>query len=728
MVNWKLIAGLVVVVCSTTALAEQLPSSPFIEPSGNSSNASGWAPTLTRSPDIVPGTGEVIGSPSRPPKVPQGKGDITLNFANAAISEVVRAVLGDLLGLNYAISPKIDKIEGKITIRTSRPLTRAAALPALEEVLALHGVAIVKVGQVYQVVPAAEAPRSAIKPMIFDRTEMLTPGYGVEVVPLKFIAAGEMEKVLNSVAPEASVLYVDTNRNLLILGGNSEQLASLLDLVAIFDIDLMQGMSFALLPLEHSDAPSVAIELEKIFNITKDNPAGAVRVLPITRLNSVLVISAEVTNIDHARDWIRTLDRGDAVSQRLYVYYLQNGRAKDVASVLEKLFGAGKGGEAKGEVAPGLTPAEISSSPVLPSTGLGSQSGGWRDTSSTAVPPISDTLTSPKGPSGEVSTAPPALSSPTARQTTSTEASLVQFSAQSSVRIVAEPNINALVIYATSADYDTILQALRKIDIAPLQVLIEATIAEVTLAGDFQYGLQWFLSSIGNDVNLDLENFTASHAASLFTQSFSWVSTTNNFRVVLNAISHQTDVNIVSSPSLMVLDNQEAKIQVGDQVPVLTGQAVSTVTAGAPVVNSVQYIDSGVILQIKPHVNNNGQVLLEITQQVSQPVSTTSSTIDSPTIQQRLITSTVAVQSGETVALGGLIADRASKTGRGIPALRRMPVLGSLFGVKGRDSTRTELLVFLTPRVIRDWRDARDVSSELSSRMRSLTPLGAKVQ
>jgi general secretion pathway protein D len=527
-----------------------------------------------------------------------------------------------------------------------------------------------------------------------------------------------MEKVLNSVAPEASVLYVDATRNLLLLGGTTAQLTSLLDMVAIFDIDLMRGMSFALVPLEHSDARSVGADLEKIFNINKDNPAGSTRFMPITRLNSILVISAEMDNIEHAREWIRTLDRSDQVTQRLYVYYLQNGRAKDVASVLGKIFGASGSGAPKGEVAPGYTPAQIGSA-VGPITSLGVEAG---------TPPIGLTGPAPAA-AGELSMAPPAKDSPTAPTTTgSEEATVVQFTGQGAVRIVAEPNINALVIYASAVDYDTILSALRKIDIAPLQVMIEATIAEVTLSGDFQYGLQWFLNSVDNDVGINLANSTISNAASLFTQAFTYVGTTNNFHVALSAISHQTDVNIVSSPSLMVLDNQTARIQVGDQVPVLSQQAVSTVTAGAPVVNSVQYIDSGVILEIKPHVNNSGQVMLDITQQVSQPVTTTSSTIDSPTIQQRLITSSVAVRSGDTVALGGLIADRASKTGRGLPALRRIPVLGPLFGVKGRDSTRTELLVFLTPRVIRDWQDARDVSYELSSRMRSLTPLGAKIQ
>jgi general secretion pathway protein D len=545
-------------------------------------------------------------------------------------------------------------------------------------------------------------------PMTFERPSMQVPGFGVEVVPLKFVAASQMEKVLGSVAPEASVLYVDTKRNLLILGGTSDQLASLLDMVAIFDVDVMRGMSFALVPLEHSDAAAVTTEVEKIFNINKENPDGATRFMPITRLNAVLVISAEMDNIDHAREWIKTLDRSDQVSQRLYVYYLQNGRAKEVASVLGKLFGAETTSEPKGEVAPGYVPAQIGTSSPFDSGGA------------SGVPPIG--LTGPaSAPPGQLSEAPPAKMSPTApSQSPAEEASVVQFKGQSPVRIVADQNINALIIYATSVDYDTILSALRKIDIAPMQVLIEATIAEVTLTGDFQYGLEWFF----NNVNIDLENIAKTATVS----TFSYLGTTKDFHVTLNAISHQTDVNIVSSPSLMVLDNQTARIQVGDQVPVLSQQAVSTVTAGAPVVNSVQYIDSGVILEVKPRVNASGQVTLEITQQVSQPVTTVTSNIDSPTIQQRLITSSVAVQSGETVALGGLIGDRASKSGRGLPALRRIPVIGPLFGVKGRDSARTELLVLLTPRVIRDWHDAREVGYELGSRMRSLTPLGAKIQ
>jgi general secretion pathway protein D len=213
-----------------------------------------------------------------------------------------------------------------------------------------------------------------------------------------------------------------------------------------------------------------------------------------------------------------------------------------------------------------------------------------------------------------------------------------------------------------------------------------------------------------------------------FAGAFSYLITTQDVRVTLTALSQQTDVRIISSPQLMVRDNQPARIQIGDQVPVLTQQAVSTITPGAPVVNSVQYIDAGVILEVTPHVNASGLVSLDISQQISTPVRTETSNIDSPSIQQRMIETSVAVQSGNVVALGGLIADRESKGGQGIPALRRIPVLGTLFGTKGRDSQRTELLVLLTPRIIRDSQEAQDITYEIGTRMRAVVPLGAKIQ
>jgi general secretion pathway protein D len=684
----------------------------------DSTDKSGWGATIDRSPIIIPGTGTVIGPPRTVPGATENQGDITLNFVDADINEVARAVLGDVLGLNYVLSPKV---EGNVTIRTSRPLRREDVLPAFEAILRVHGAAIVKTENVYQVVPAAEAPRGAPGVVTPRRSALQSRGYTVAVVPLKFIAATEMEKVLKPVAPETGILYVDTTRNLLLLGGMRDELTNLMNIVDIFDVDFMRGMSFALVPLEHSEAAVVAAELERIFSLNnpnKETPVEtSVKFLPIERLRAVIVISPDMVYINHAREWIKMLDRRDEAGQTLYVYHVQNGRAKDIAAVLGSIFGAEEAAAQapRGEVAPGLRPVAIESAI---DSALGLPPGGRTPASSTTP--------------GRVSQAPAAKSSPTRPITTgSEEVTVVQFSAQSAVRIVGDPSINALIIYASPADYQTILSALRKIDIAPLQVLIEATIAEVTLTGSFEYGLQWFFRGLQGQADVSGAKEIGSvvgDALNAWTGTFTYAITTTDVRVALTALSQQTDVRIISSPQVMVRDNQPARIQIGDQVPVLTQQAVSTITPGAPVVNSVQYIDAGVILEVTPHVNANGMVSLDISQQISTPVRTETSDIDSPSIQQRMIETSVAVQSGNVVALGGLIADRESKGGSGLPALRRIPVLGSLFGTKGRDSQRTELLVLLTPRVIRDSQEAQDITYELGTRMRSIVPLGAKIQ
>ena len=447
-----------------------------------------------------------------------------------------------------------------MTVRTSQPLSRAAVLPTFEDILRVHGAAIVKSADVYQVIPLAEAPRAGVGPLVPRRSTLQSAGYGIEVVPLKFVSAAEMEKVLGPIAPEGSILYVDAARNLLLLGGTRADLENLLSMITIFDVDLMRGMSFALIPLEHADADAVGLELQRIFslnesankdNADKDNKAKGsgqgselVRFLPIPRLRSILIISPQMVYINHAREWIKTLDRRDEGGQNLHVYHVQNGRAKDIAGVLGKIFGAeeSKAARTGGEIAPGYHPVAIGSGSTSGAFGEG---GGGIGGGGIGGGGIANT-------SGKVSMAPPALTSPTKPITTeSQEASVVQFSAENPVRIVADPDINALVIYASPEDYATVLSALQKIDVAPLQVMIEATIAEVTLGGSFSYGLQWFFRGI--DANAETtgqrifdvigEGITGAASA------FSYAATISDMRVTLTALSQQTDVRIISSPA-----------------------------------------------------------------------------------------------------------------------------------------------------------------------------------
>jgi general secretion pathway protein D len=266
-------------------------------------------------------------------------------------------------------------------------------------------------------------------------------------------------------------------------------------------------------------------------------------------------------------------------------------------------------------------------------------------------------------------------------------------------------------------------EVIRKLDVVPLQVMIEATIAEVTLNDNLQYGLQFFVkagtSSFANGVGLT--------PAPIF-PGFNYVLATSGAQAILNALSEITDVNVVSAPQLLVVDHQTATLQVGDQVPVSTQQAQSLLTPNAPIVNSIQFKDTGVILQVTPSVNSSGLVTLQVAQEVSDVAKTTSSGIDSPTIQQRRILSTVAVQDNHTIALGGLIRDNVTTTKSGIPLLSDIPVAGALFRSTTKNKSRTELLVLLTPRVIRNSKEARDATDELRNRLRALRPLDASIR
>ena len=293
------------------------------------------------------------------------------------------------------------------------------------------------------------------------------------------------------------------------------------------------------------------------------------------------------------------------------------------------------------------------------------------------------------------------------------------------LRIVSDARNNALIIYANPKEYELIDQAMQRLDVVPLQVLIEATIAEVTLNNQLQYGLQWFFNS--GDSSFAFTTLTSGAVASVF-PGFNYVLNATSAKVVLSALTQITQVKVISSPELLVLDNGTAHLQVGDQVPITTQSAVSVISPGAPVVNSVDYLNTGVLLNITPRVSSSGLVLLDIDQEVSDVVKTTSSNIDSPTIQQRRIQSSVAVNTGETIALGGLITDHSENTVTGIPVLSNIPILGNLFKTTDNSHNRTELLVLLSPKVIKNTSDARLATSELRQRLKGMQQLDQKMQ
>jgi general secretion pathway protein D len=646
-------------------------------------------------PTMVRGTGNFAGVIAAPGVVEQAQGDIVMNFVNADIQDVAKAILGDLLKVNYVIDPKV---QGTITVQTSAALSRAALLPTLEHVLRLNGAALVPMdGAGYRIVPLADAPRGAPRGTV-GRTPGAGDGYGVQIVPLRYVTATEMQKILEPLASEGVVRVVDPARNLIVLAGPSQELAALVDTVRAFDIDWLAGMSFALFPMQYADARAVAGELEKIFiGPQRIGQPGIVHFVPVERLNAVLMISAQPAYLERAREWVERLDRGgDESGPQLFVYQVRNGRAADLASVLGNVFNT----EPKSQsslnaipVAPGLTAVEIR-----------------REGDTARVAELTDRMASAERQPGrsENGEARPASENG------------LDVPGRGKVRIIADERRNALVILATPREYRMVETALVKLDTAPLQVLIEATIAEVTLTDELEYGVQFFLRRGNHSFIL---SDAASGAISPLFPGFAYAySGGKDAQAVISLLSSITDVKVISSPQVMVIDNQTARLQVGDQVPIATQSAVSF---GAPntVINTITFRDTGVILEVTPTIGPGGQVILEVKQEVSDVARTTSSGIDSPTIQQRKVTSKVAVQSSESVALGGLIRDSKSDTRSGIPVLSDIPILGALFRSTTESVRRTELLVLITPRIVRNPSEARQVTEDLRKRLQAITPL-----
>jgi len=652
---------------------------------------------------VLRGSGRFLNKVPRRAQAFQGKdGGITLNFVNAEITEVVRAVLGGILNLNFTVD---SGVKGSITLQTSRPIPRAAVLAALESALDVAGAAMVPSAGIYRIVPRSKAPRQGGPTTIAGDGPGLRAGFAVRIVPLKFVSAVEMEKILKPLAFKGTIVRVDSTRNLLILAAPAPEIRALEEMITVFDVDWLAGLSLAMIPLEYVNPEVLVKEIAEVLGKDKDNPLkGVLRFVPMTRLNSVLVITTQAAYLRRAEIIIAKLDQGGSGTERqLFVYRVQNTDAGEIASTLGQLFGATRKApsDLRGALAPQLDPARVKIKP-------------YPQTSSTASQPAKPQGQGTAGtPTGRMASAPGKPPPKTAAAFT--------IDGADQIRIVADKTNNAILVWATPADYRMVVSVLRKLDQVPLQVLIEATIAEVTLNETLRYGVQWFLRQ-GNS-ELTLSSGTTSSILPAF-PGFSYFLTGPDVKAIFDALETVTDLNIISSPQLMVLDNQTAELQVGDQVPVLTQ---SLTTAEGSITESVEYRDSGIILRVTPRVNSGGLVTMRIEQEVSTIVKTAVPTL-TPTIQQRRISSTVAVQSGETVVLGGLIQETRARAESGVPILRDIPILGFFFGGKEDDKKRTELLILITPRAVRSQREVRRVTEELRKRLRAVIPLDMKIR
>jgi general secretion pathway protein D len=671
-------------------------------------------------PVLFPGTDRVVGSPAPRRQIEVSGDSVTLRFERAPLNEVVHAILGDLLELDYSV---MQPLQGEVSLHTHRPVPREQLLGILESMLLSNGYLMQADGNGRISIGAREAMRTNMPPP--SAPGAASSGYSTVVVPLQYVGVTEMADILRPVSSAENVLRVDTARNLLMLAGTSTQIEGWLELIDIFDVDFLRGMSVGLFPLTYLSVDEAELALRSVFALTGsaaggaqrsparqegDAPqrrqaparaasvtggplAGLVQVLPVERLNALLVVTPRAHYLEQARLWIERFDRAadSEGGKQLFVYEVQNGAASHIARVLNGIFGGGGGGSSRQArsrdtgIAPGLAGAAVGDAQTF-----GAIEGN-----------------------------------------TVNEPDTTQVQLDNDVKVVADELNNALLIYATRREYRRIEAALRQIDLAPTQVLIEASILEVTLNDELQYGMQWFFTNALGGLGEGYEGvgqLTSTSTGRIGPNnpgfSYSISSPTGSFRAVLTALAEKSLLNVISTPTMMVLDNHTAAIRVGDQQPVRTSE--TTNLDGDNVTSTIEFKDTGVFLEVSPSVNAGGMVTMSVRQSITD-VGQIDIATGQRTFLERELASRVAVRSGETIVLGGLIRDNSSRDRQGIPFLHDLPVVGNLFGTTNTSTDRTELLVVITPRVVTSEQDMRDVSRELRDRMRSLRDLPAKI-
>ena len=665
---------------------------------------------------------------------------VRLEFSDAPLAEVVQALLGDLLGMNYTVD---QMPEVNVSLRSGGDIDRSGVLPLVESLLASHGAVLIQdeKSKVWHVT-TREAARLQAEGLY--RPNALPPGYGVVVVPLHYVSAREMADILRPIAPDGAILRIDNTRNLLMLAGTRGQHETWMEIIRAFDVDALKGMSLGIFPLEYASAADVHETLMAMISsrgetaapaaaiVTDGQPEGnaaaaevsdstlpvfttGMRLIPISRINSLVFISPHPEQLASVREWIARLDQPvfNDLESRLYVYPVQNGSALHLAELLRGLYAEDQSSSERtpwlgnSGVAPGLNAGMLS----------GSMMGAEQPSLASALG-IGNTGNQ----SGMMSM--PGMMDAQSGQAAFPQSSQVQLDSQ--VRIVADDRNNALLIRAPRKDYRKIEAALRKLDVAPAQVLIEAAIVEVQLTGKLKYGLEWaFKGHVGSSHSgVGMLNMNTSGDIGAAQPGFSWTvsNSAGSINAVLNALASDSLLRVLSSPSLLVQDNYTASIHVGDQQPVQSGS--STNLSGEVVSTNIEYRDTGVMLAVTPSVNAGGQVTMNLLQTVTD-VGAIDEATGQRSFLQRQVKSRVAVRSGETVVMGGLIRDRSSNGTSGLPILSSIPFVGGLFGTTSTDSQSTELLVLITPRVIAGDADLRAVSEEMKQRMRQFQTLPA---
>ncbi len=599
----------------------------------------------------------------------------TFAFSNADVSQVAEEVLGSALNVPYTIDPAVT---GKVSFRIDRRLTRAQLLEAFEAALAVNDIAILRQGDSLVLAPRDKARGSAGLRDPGSIAGGRRGGYEVVAVPLSFSTPSEVAKALEAMTGSKAVLYSNDKLGLIVLGGSGAELQSTLETIKVLDRNVFEGARIRWFDLRQAAAGAVSADLVKVLATAG---VQGVSIAPLSRLNGLIVAARTETAMNEVAGWIGRLDTPSRdLSTQLYVYHPRNASAASLARSLSQVLSTGDG-DSGGATGDGGQSAERSATTSKDDDRKASGGGG------------------------------------------DDEAASGRSKLEDGVRIGVDKDSNSLLVRAPAARWISLQQTLAEIDRLPSQVMIEASIIEVSLTNDFRFGVDWSTVS-GNGKLTGNSVYTESGAIGPRFPGFSITYLGGDIDAAINALGSRTAIDVVSAPKLITLDNHKARLQIGDQVPVVTQTSTSTTTSNPAIVSTVEYRSTGVILNVTPRISGDDKVVVEISQEVSGVAKTVTSGIDSPTIQQRELESTLVLQDGAVVALGGLISHRRSDSDSGVPGLKDVKLLGNLFKSRGNEAARTELVVLLKVRIMRDPNTSSQVTQDMLADMREIESRG----
>jgi general secretion pathway protein D len=654
--------------------------------------------TLPRLPVSAPRTERGIprsafapGVPPAPAPKPVEAGKTSrfvLNFDNADIYEVIR-VMAEMMKINYIIDPRV---RGIVNIHTSGQISSEEVFPIFQALLKLNGATAVKRGLIHEIVPFGDAKKLYVPPVMTREAGKKMDGekYVIQIIPLKYIAVSEVAKMVKPFLSDGADIVEQPSHNILILGDISSNVRKCLDLIDLFDVDIFADMRVRIYPVVNADVNEIAKEMERIFSSLevslKSGRGVGITFTPIGRINSLLVVSSIPGIFNKVEAWLKELDRvpGEGTQLSVFVYYVQNGKAKDLADVLKQIYTSARGAKVdfKEKV---VTPAPVAAAP---------------------------------GPRG-VRPAPTPVPVPSPPQSPSESGGVPE----GEISIVVDETTNALIIRAYQRDYRAIMETIKKLDIYPKQVLIEVLLAEVTLTDAYRYGLEWsvFTDSFekgGSQWNYSIGAGGTAQAAITSGLRYT-LESAGRLMAAIHASASDNRLKVVSSPTLLASNNKEARIQIGSSQPILTNTYTTTGTATPGVVEgTIEYKDIGIILTVTPRISDGKLVTLDVAVESSTVAKTTLGNLaEVPYFGKKTAKTTLSIMEGQMIVIGGLIEDRKTQTTEGVPFLSKIPVLGGLFGYKTDQVDKTETVLFLTPHVITDLDESNRVTQEIRQKM-----------